>query len=169
MRTARRGIAAGKQRLPGRDRCQSSDQSPTSLAAVHEAVDAPVPTDAVDALVDGLVEVDDQLSGAIEELGHRGTVAAAWVRNACRDRGLVRRGAGQLPVDAVGVGPRDLATEGGAVGLEAAPVAEAARVGTEVLALAGALDRHPDGGELALHPAVDRSVGTEMMATGSAR
>ena len=75
-RTALIGSRPGRSAWPAPTRCQSSDQSPTSVAAVHDAVEAPVPADAVDALVDGLVEVDDQLPGAIEELGHGGTVPA---------------------------------------------------------------------------------------------
>ena len=75
----------------------------------------------------------------------------------------VERGRLDRPPAGVGV-----AAEGRAVGLEGAPVAQARRLGAEVVALAGPLDRGQMALHLALEPRIDCSVGVAMMATGSA-
>src|SRR5437016_3520105 len=74
-----------------------------------------------------------------------------------RDAGT-NPGAGLLRDGGEVAGPLRVAAEGRAVGLERAPVAEARRPRPEVVAVAGPLDRFPDGLGPHLQPA-DRLLG----------
>ena len=75
-RTAVIGSRPGRSAWPTPITCQSSDQSPSSEAPYMSRSSAGWPRTSVDLLVDGLVEVDDDLLGRSRARGTAGTVPA---------------------------------------------------------------------------------------------